>query len=711
MIAGMILRIFKHYTSLSILFLAVFLLNIGVIHSFSLGLILLMFFLIMSGTQLGRIVAPQEEGPLRWALGSLLYLSVVLLILTAAYYTAFIPKELVIVLILLTTPTLTILHKRINGAHWFERFHSVWKEHAHSLARPLLLSVGLILLLQIYLLSAYQRLSITDAVRSVWERLDPTVILAMGLSLLLLFGLFMHAHARALSLVCTSLSLFGFLSLALFVFPLGYGFDSFIHQATERHIAEFGSITPKPLYYIGQYALVLFFHHGFLIPVEIADRFLAPVLTAVLLPAAWYTAAVHITSKKRLAMMTLTGLFLIPLSSFVVTTPQALANLWTLLFILLSVPYVFRSERPGLFSLGLIAAGSLAIHPIAGLPAALYFALLCTDPSRAPEKWKQMCRFASVSTFLIATVVLPMSFLLNGWLQKQTLTIHWSALNPLRLLSQLNLSLFFENRFHPLIDFVYLYGRNAFVLILIVSIVAWWLYRKDLHERTRLFLLMTVALAVNYLIMNTAIDFTFLIDYERQNYAERLIPLIAFFLTPFFILGLSHMLLNLYARPIILRFSILLLLCAFSLSAFYLTYPRRDVYETHRGFNVSQDDLSAVRQVESWAQGEPYLTLANQSVSAAAISEIGFRYYGSLFFYPIPTGEALYQQFLLMNSNPTRETAQAAVNLVPMHGDVDLLFFLVNHYWWDAPRIIETAKTTADDWQAIGDIHLFRYDL
>jgi hypothetical protein len=223
---------------------------------------------------------------------------------------------------------------------------------------------------------------------------------------------------------------------------------------------------------------------------------------------------------------------------------------------------------------------------------------------------------------------------------------------------------------------------------------------------------MALALTINYLILKTAVNFSFLIDYERMNYADRLIPLIAFFLIPFFILGIGHLFLNLRSRPLILPIATLLLLCGFALSAFYMTYPRRDAYETNRGFNTSADDISAVYLMEEWAQKEPYLVLANQSVSAAAISELGFRYYGDLFFYPIPTGEPLYQQFLAMNEKPTRETARAALDLVPMHGDVFTLFFVVNNYWWDALHIIETTKTTADDWRAVGGgaIHVFRYD-
>ena len=45
----------------------------------------------------------------------------------------------------------------------------------------------------------------------------------------------------------------------------------------------------------------------------------------------------------------------------------------------------------------------------------------------------------------------------------------------------------------------------------------------------------------------------------------------------------------------------------------------------------------------------PYIVLANQSVSAAALLRFGFHtYYGAQFYYAIPTGAPLYQSYLDM---------------------------------------------------------------
>ncbi|MBM5789749.1 hypothetical protein FJZ23_01525 [Candidatus Parcubacteria bacterium] len=707
----MIGQILFHRTMFPVLFLAAFLLNTYVFLSPPLGLVLLALYFVVYGREIGQALAPQEKGPIGWWIGTVILLGVVLIFLTVAYYIASVPKELIQVLILLTPPLSGMLASRAHGPSLLERFHAAWQEQTHRISRSVFWACALILLFAAVIIQTVRSSAITEAVRSPWERLDLSVLALFSLAILLLCALAWRGRERALILSATSVVLFVFLSLALFAFPLGYGFDPFIHRATEAHIAEFGTITPKPLYYIGQYALVLFVHHGFLVPIDTADAFLVPLLAAILLPLGWYSAALHITKKRQIASALIPGLFLIPLAPFIVTTPQGLANLFTLLLVLASVPYLFENERPRLWLPGVLAVSALAVHPIAGLPALLYFALLCTDPDRAPLRAQTAARWVSRAIILIGSMVLPASFLANAALSGQALSVNWAALNPLTLLSGLPIRVFFQNQFSPLLDLVYLYGRNAFLLVGVVALFGWMHYRRELTRRARIPLWIALALLINYLLMKTAIGFDFLIDYERQNYADRLVPLMAYFVAPLFLLGLSHLFVNLRERATALRAFAVVLIAACAVSAFYLAYPRRDAYETSRAFNTSASDFAAVRAMETWAAGEPYLVLANQSVSAAAIREIGFRYYGGVFFYPIPTGEPLYEQFLAMNASPSRETAKRALALAPMHGDISTLFFAVNDYWWDAPRIIETAKTTADSWQAVGTVHIFRYQL
>jgi len=298
-----------------------------------------------------------------------------------------------------------------------------------------------------------------------------------------------------------------------------------------------------------------------------------------------------------------------------------------------------------------------------------------------------------------------------------------STLTPGALFAHLHLDrLLFATQFQPLLDFVYGYGAVAFAGLVLTALYGRWRIRGTALARTlRPFLLIVIMLFVNYLLLATAVDFTFLIDYERLNYANRLIPLMAFFLMPFVILGIGDIAARIRRGPIIVRLIAVLLVAGMMTSAFYLTYPRNDAYETHHGFNVSQSDISAVRLVDKRAGDVPYVVLANQSVSAAAIYILGFdHYYGEMFFYPIPTGDELYQRFLDMNTQPDKATAESARTLANDQCEqsptcdgqpVTRVYYLVNDYWWQSDRLVETGKQTADHWTSVdnGAVHIFEY--
>jgi hypothetical protein len=700
-----------HSTTFSLLFIAFFVLNSFVLHNPYLGALLLIAYIIWFGLLFGELFSKNEKGPLKWWVGTMSLLSIIILIGSVTYYVASVPAALFQVMVLLTPLVYTLLYKKMKPARFslFRHAHNLWAEHKHKITQPVFVISAAAFLLLVLTLETLQSSRILDSVRSPWERIDESVILLFFFAATLVFALLYKGKERALTIPLFIFLLFVFLSVVSIVFPIGYGFDSFIHKATEAHLAEAGTISPKPFYYIGQYVLVLFSHHAFSIPIDFADTFLVPILTAVLLPFAWFSAAAHTTKKPKTATLALVGIFLLPLGSFISTTPQGLANLWILLGILASVPYLLEHKNPPKLLFSLIAIATLLIHPIAGIPLIIYFALFFLDV----DKSKSLVRKLSFwSVVIVSSVILPLSFIVNAIISKQDLGVNISNLNPILLFQSLNLDIFFENRFSPLLDLVYLYGENILLIVFLISIWAFYIYRKELSDRFKILIFMVLILGVNYLILSNVIDFSFLIDYERSNFSGRLLPLIAFFLSPLIILGVGHVSVNLRSRPVSLKIITLFLFVTIATSAFYITYPRRDAYETNRGFNVGQADIDAVYLIDNWAEDEPYVVLANQSVSAAAIKEIGFHYYGDMFFYPIPTGDALYQQFLQMNDDPNKTTAKEAVELVPMHGDVNTLFYVVNNYWWQAPEIIEKAKVTANDWRSVGGgvAFIFRYD-
>lgn len=710
----------KH-TTVSVLFLAAWAANAFAFSSALFGAILLVCYVLWFGLLIGRGLLPQEHPALRGWFGSWILLSAIALVGSAVYYLAVITPTVVQAMVLLTAPVALWISRHDGVRGWFSRPHDFWHNDEHRTPAWVWMSFACIAVLFVSLFTVVARSATTDAVRSLWLVVPASVFVAAFLLFLLLSAHLMRGQERAIVVPLVMVALFLLISTALFVFPIGYGFDSFIHQATETHIAEFGTITPKPFYYIGQYALVLFATHGFAIPIAWADRLLVPLLAAFFLPLAWYAAAAHLTPSRRVATATLVGLFLIPLASFIVTTPQGLANLWTLLLILAAVPYLMRAERPRVMALVLPALATLVIHPIAGIPALLFLCLVASEPRLTNERLVPVARVLFWLIAVAGAVALPASFVVNNIRSGSATALNLSALNPATLLSALHIDLFFENRYNPVLDFAYLYGFNAILLLVLLALAGWWLARHDEAKRLRVLVVMGFILLVNFLLLSTAVDFSFLIDYERQGYADRLIPLIAFFLSPLAMVAIGRIRVRLLEAPIALRIGSVVLAAALVTASWYFAYPRHDSYAASHGFNVAQSDIDAVYAIDDDAQGMSYVVLANQSVSAAAIRELGFaHYFGDVFFYPIPTGGDLYEQFLAMNETPTREIAMRAAEIADEHclnactqKPVEAVYYVVNDYWWQADRLIESGKQTADDWFSIDDgrVSVFKYDL
>ncbi len=693
-----------YFTSLTLIFLVVFVANVFVFGSMALGAMLLICFFALVGFELGGAVAPGESHAVRIFTGIWTVLSVIAIVGSISYYAAAFTQPVAVTLAILLFPLTWLVAKR----HRARLAHDVTAGEKHHVPAVVWVAMGCIVALLALTVLLVAPAATTDAIRSVWDRVPASALATFGAAALLLAALLLRGRERTVTLPLASGTLLVLLSVALLVFPLGYGFDPFIHRATESHIAEFGTITPKPFYYIGQYAIVLFLHFVFLVPIDLADKLLLPLATALLLPFLWFTAAAHLLREKREAAASLLGLFLLPLASFIVTTPQGLANLWTLLTFLCAIPRLLGRDDWPLWPVALGALATLAIHPIAGIPVALFLVLLAADPTRPEQKFPRLARAFTWITVAIGSLILPISFVVNAKISGQALAIDWSALSPLRLIDALHLNIFFENRFSPLLDFVYLFAYNQTLLLLLGTGIILWIERKQLSAKLRPYALLTFMLLVNFMVMRSAVQFSFLIDYERSNYADRLIPLALFATVPFLILIVGRLMRKTAESPLVLRAFVVALAGALMTASFYLTYPRHDDYETSHGFNVAQSDIDAVLSVDGDAGTTNYVVLANQTVSSAAIQEMGFvRYYGDLFYYPIPTGGPLYQDFLSMNDHPNLETVAHAMDL----GHVDQLYYLVNNYWWESDRIVETAKTNADAWWSIGDgaVYVFKY--
>lgn len=493
-------------------------------------------------------------------------------------------------------------------------------------------------------------------------------------------------------------------SVALIVYKINYGFDPFIHQATLELIAKNGRVDPKPLYYLGEYSLIISLHKILGLSIYWLNRLLVPVLAAIFLPAAilkFINSVKDDLENKNSSFLTILGLLTLPFSIFIISTPQNLAYLFLILSILSSF-----GKKKNLMSAAIFSLAACAVHPLAGLAGLGWIAFLAFNKYKGqiPNK-KQKITLRTI--FLIFCLSWPVAFYtstgggfkLNAWS---------SIINQLWLPSS-----FFPNQENIFLNFAYfLYFNYPGLIIILIALGLYLYYRnKKVDPRFPYLNLASLGIAIAWLLSNL-LSFNSLISYEQNNYASRLLVILVIFQLPFIILfleSLADKILRINKSEKIIWSLLISLILSASL---YSAYPRRDNYLNSRGYAVSRADIEAVNFIEKNSQGD-YAVLANQQTSAAALKELGFDHYypspsGPIYFYPIPTGGPLYQFYLdMVYKKPDRSNMLEAMDLV----GVDEAYFVINKYWKDSRKIIENAKIEANDFQIIngGEIYVFRY--
>ena len=210
---------------------------------------------------------------------------------------------------------------------------------------------------------------------SPWQVVSPWFWLLYLTSTLSLFALIIKQYQNNnqqnlnyFYIFLISLHYFLSFSVAWLVYQIGYGFDPFIHRATMELIDKVGAVSPKPLYYLGQYSLTIILHKLTNLPIVWLDKLLVPILAALYLPAVLYQVAQKWFNDNRTSLLLIILLLSLPFGFFIVTTPQNLAYLFLLLIILLGI--ICRNLFD-LLVIYLLAVAALLIQPIAGIPAVL----------------------------------------------------------------------------------------------------------------------------------------------------------------------------------------------------------------------------------------------------------------------------------------------------------------------------------------------------
>ena len=199
----------------------------------------------------------------------------------------------------------------------------------------------------------------TDAIRTPWPLLPAGKIAAFAIASLCVWLSAWQRLPRWFTAVLACLACASALLVAPLLYQNGFGFDGFLHRASEEIVFATGTLQPKPPYYIGQYVFVTWLARVFDLPIRWADILTVPLL-ASLLPFGVLAAFFR---EKRTRWIIAATTLLLPLSGFIVTTPQSLAYALGLFALLFAASEDLHPALP------LVLAGwSLATHPLAGLP-------------------------------------------------------------------------------------------------------------------------------------------------------------------------------------------------------------------------------------------------------------------------------------------------------------------------------------------------------
>lgn len=533
---------------------------------------------------------------------------------------------------------------------------------------------------------------------SPWQVVSGYFFIAyLGATLVLLLNIIFK---NPLSLTLIILHYFLSFSVALIVYRLGYGYDPFIHQATESLIDKIGSVEPKQFYYLGQYSLVVILHKISGLPIVWLDRVLLPLLAALTLPFALKQFLDQWFNSRRIKLILILGLLSLAFPFLIVTTPQNLAYLLLIIAILkgLTCKNYFDFALLALFSLT-----AILIHPLAGLPA-LLFSILVFIYNRDEKKLKIL--YYSLAIILTIVILPALFYIIN--LNLPTASKTSLAALPLDLKPNL------PGQENFIFNSVYLYAFNYGLYIFILAISGIFIAYK-FRSHCRVFFLclaMSISLFISYF-LTSKLPFSFLINYERSDYADRIFFIACLFLLPFIILALYGFLEKIFIKNTIIKLNWAVFFVLAITASLYISYPRFDNYFNSRGYSVSGSDIEAVKWVNDDSKND-FIVLANQQVSAAALSQFGFKKYytvvsekNTLFYYPIPTSSPLYHYYLSMvYEQANRQTMLKAMDMA----GVKVGYFILNSYWRGFKKIYDEAKYTAQSSKEFnGGVFVFKY--
>ncbi len=500
-------------------------------------------------------------------------------------------------------------------------------------------------------------------------------------------------------IIILSLVYFAALSVSWAVYKIGFGFDAFVHQAAEIKLSQLGYILPRPLYYGGQYALIVFLAKIFMLPIRQLDKLLVPAMAAISLPSLLYLELKRQIKAKKIQWPAILIILSLTVSLFYYSVPQGLANCLLLALILFETSQkdVAKIKKKKIYWELAVLTAILLVHPLSAVAAIVILGAAYAGGSKRKFSILRIC-------FYVLLSALSMLFFIAGGLSgKIDIKLAWQGLD---FSGQIFKNLLSYVPFYSTYHLIYLIGYNWLVLY-----AAWWVsgylaQRKKQPLLSKYQLTVLVILLFNWAGL-ALIKVGGVINYEQAEFFKRWAQIIILAAIPLALNGLASWLEALKKIKNGKLAGVIFLSMGLT-AALYLSYPHNDAFVKARGYSVSAADLKAVKWIEKDANSAPYVVLANQSVSAAGLYEFGFKhYYRGLFYYPLPTSSPLYKIYLKMvyqgvNLNYVKQAENIS--------GVKLVYLVINNYWLDSKKIVQQAKRAADSFKNIGNrVWIFKF--
>jgi len=549
------------------------------------------------------------------------------------------------------------------------------------------------------------------AIRSPWEILSSEFFITYAALCIILLIIYTQSNkfkpnSPAIYIILGSIHFFLTYSIALWIYQINFGFDPFIHQASEKLLSLTGTISPKPLLYIGHYTLVNWTTTMSNLNLILVDRLIVPLLTALLLPAVFFHSFTQgLVTKPRSALMSLI-IFPILLVPFYFSVPQNLANLFLIITILLAAIYLHSKQVP-LWLLWLLGAATLLIHPFSGIPLLIFLVIITLLRQTKISLTRQQKLISLIIVIVVGIALLPLALTVGGDINNTNI-----GLNDNQTSGQ-TITIAEWVPFYSIYHLVYLLEKNhTIILALLASGGLWLLWKRKqtvyLSATVLLFLILSIDVSLLELLKLP------IIGYELPEFINRFWQISLLFISPLIFTAIINLVEKSLARPrSLFPVAAIFFLGLIATIGLYLSYPRVDGFTKSRAYATSVHDITAAQWIEQDARGSNYVVLSNQAVAAAALQEAGFKQYystdrGELFYYPIPTTSPLYEIYLdMVYKAPTKNRLQKAMEIT----GAETGYFVINDYWLDYEKIVEQANNEFGEYNVIGDNKLTIFKL